>query len=108
MRSAQLLLRRGDYRLGPAVIRFGNHEAPRDRPDAAFDEAGVMIENDAVDAGIAQPGLRPRQADDVVGAQQLLHLPPIDSIDLGPAYARHLTRSVILCSLAESRVNGVG
>src|SRR6266702_2382617 len=104
MRSAQLLLRRIDQRAGPAVILFGNHQAARDRTDAAFDEAGMMIEDKAVDADIAQQGLRPGQPDDVVGAQELLHPSPID---LRPAYARHLTRLVILCSLAVRRVNGV-
>src|SRR5437016_10243814 len=110
MRSAELLLCRIDQRAGPAVIFFGNHQAARDRPDAAFDEAGMMIEDKAVDADIAQQGLGPGQANDVVGAQELLHPSPIDhpsSIDLRLAYARHLTRSVILCSLALRRVNGV-
>ena len=104
MQSAQLLLRRIDQRAGPAVIFFGDHQAARDRPDAAFNEAGMMIEDKTVDADIAQHGLGPGQADDVVGAQELLHPSPID---LRPAYARHLTRSVILCSLALRRVNGV-
>ncbi len=104
MRSAQLLLRRIDQRAGPAMIVFGNHQAARDRPDAAFNEARMMIEDKAVDAGVAEPGLSPGQADDIVGAQQLLHPSPID---LRPAYARHLTRSAILCSLAFRRVNGV-
>ena len=53
---------------------------------------------------IAQQGLGPGQADDIVGAQQLLHPPPGG---LRPAYVRHLTRSVILCSLAFGHVNGV-
>ena len=104
MRSVQFLLRRGDQRAGSAVILFGNHQAARDRSDAAFDEAGMMIEDETVDADIAQQGLGPGQADDVVGAQELLHPPPVD---LRPAYARHLTRSAILCSLAFRRVNGV-
>src|SRR5216684_2013830 len=104
MRSAQLLLRRIDQRAGPAVIFFGDHQAARDRPDAAFDEAGMMIKDKAVDADIAQHGLSPGEPDDVVGAQELLHPPPVD---LRPAYAWHLTRSAILCSLALRRVNGV-
>ena len=66
------------------MIAFGNHQAARDRPDAAFDEAGMMIENHAVDAGIAQLRLRPGQADDVVGAQQLLHPPPSDLLEPTP------------------------
>src|SRR5260370_90851 len=86
MRSAQLLLRGIDQRAGPAVILFGNHQAARDRADAAFDEAGMVIEDKAVDASIAEPGLSPGQADDVVGAQQLLHPSPID---LPPASAAH-------------------
>ena len=64
----------------------------------------MMIEDKTVDADIAEHRLSPGQADDVVGAQELLHPP---SVDLRPAYARHLTRSAILCSLALRRVNGV-
>ena len=45
------------------MIALGDHQAPRDRADAAFDEAGVMIEHEALDAGVAQPRLRPGQAD---------------------------------------------
>ena len=55
------------------MIAFRNHQAARDRPDTPFDEAGMMIEDKAVDAGVAEPGLRPGQADGVVGAQQLPH-----------------------------------
>ena len=36
----------------------------------------LMVEHQAVDSGIAQPGLRPGQADDVVSAEQLLHHRP--------------------------------
>ena len=58
---------------GARVVALGNHQAPRDRTDAAFDEAGMMIEHEAVDAGVAQSGLRPGQADGIVGAKQLPH-----------------------------------
>ena len=84
--SAQLLFRRGDQGRGPAMIAFGNHQTARDRADAAFDEAGMMIEDKAVDAGLAQPDLSPGQADDVIGAQQLLHPPPNDLLEPTPIY----------------------
>jgi len=37
-----------------AMIALRHNEAARDRPDAAFDKAGVMIKNEAVDADLAQ------------------------------------------------------
>jgi hypothetical protein len=86
------------------MILFGNHQAPRDRSDASFDKAGMMIKDNAVDPDIAQPGLRPGQANHVVGAQQLLHRVTIDPYVV---CVPHLTRPVILCSLALGRVNGV-
>ncbi len=51
----------------------------------------MMVEHKAVDAGIAQPGLRPGQADDVVGAQQLLH--PRSRLASGRRPALDLIRS---------------
>ena len=58
---------------GAPMIAFGNHQPPRDRADAAFHEAGMLVEHEAVDAGIAQSGLRPGQADDIVRPKQLSH-----------------------------------
>ena len=40
-------------RPGAAVVAFGDHQAARDRADAAFDEAGMMVEHEAVDPGVA-------------------------------------------------------
>ena len=90
------------------MIAVGNHQAPRDRPDAALDKAGMMIEHEAIDAGIAKAGLRPGQAHDVVAAQQLLHPRRAASDGAGARpFGRHLTRIGILCSLAVERVNAV-
>src|SRR5579864_8880683 len=109
MRSAQFVLGGAQDSLGAAVIAFGDHQAARNGADIPVDEAGMMIEDKTVDPGVAEPGLRPGQADRVVGAEQLSHSgadilrnPPPSA--LRPAYVRHLTRSVILCSLASRRV----
>ncbi len=55
------------------MIALGNHQPPRDRADAAFHQAGMLVEHEAVDAGVAQPGLRPGQADDIVRPKKLSH-----------------------------------
>ena len=55
------------------MIVLGNHQPPRDCADAAFHEARMLVEHKAVDAGIAQSGLRPGQADDVVRPKKLSH-----------------------------------
>jgi hypothetical protein len=93
------------------MIALGNHQAARDGSDAALDEAGMVIENKTVDARVVQQRLRPGQANDIVGAQQFQHpqptglrLPYVKPAYVNPAYVRHLTRSVILCSLANKRV----
>jgi len=64
----------------------------------------AVADYDAVDPRIGEQRPGPREADGVIAAQQLLHRVPID---LRAAHVRHLTRSVILCSLAVGRVNGV-
>ena len=56
------------------MVTLRHHQAARDRSDAAFHEARVMIEDNAVDPGVAELGLRPRQTYGVVGAKQLLHV----------------------------------
>ena len=66
------------------MIAFRNHQAARDRPDAALDKVGVMIEDKTVDAGVAQPGLRPGQADDIVRPKELFQVgKPVYSARLG-------------------------
>jgi hypothetical protein len=82
-------------------IAFVYHQPARDRADASLYEARMVIENKAADAGVTQQGLRPGQSDDVVGPEQFPHSP---LTGLRPAYVRHLTRSVLLCSLAFERV----
>jgi hypothetical protein len=58
------------------MIALGNHQPPRDGADAAFDEARMLVEHDAVDPGVAQQRLGPGQTDDIVGAQQFFHRAP--------------------------------
>src|SRR4051794_31397098 len=71
--SVPFLVGGGDDRASARVIAFGNHQPPRDCTDAAFHEAGMLVEHEAVDAGIAQSGLRPGQADDIVRPKKLSH-----------------------------------
>ena len=53
------------------MIARGNHQPARYRTDAAFHQTGMLVEHEAVDAGIAQAGLRPGQADYVVRPKKL-------------------------------------
>ena len=57
---SRLLAGRRERARGSLVVALGDHQAPRDRADAAFDEARVLVEHEAVDAGIPQQGLEPR------------------------------------------------
>src|SRR5437763_1870530 len=120
---------------GAAMIALGDHQPPRDRADAALDDARMLVEHEALDPGIAQQRLGPGQADDIVGAQQLFHRAPrsrhrkpTSETGVGsrhrvmphrmrrisaaghrrrdlPPGVRHLTRCDILCSLAAGRIN---
>src|SRR5579864_3963141 len=57
------------------MIGGRHHQPARDGPDAAFDDARVMVENEAVDPRIGEERPSPRQTDGIVAAQQFLHRP---------------------------------
>ena len=58
---------------GPPIVPLCDHQATRDGADAPFDEARMMVEDQAVDPRIPQQRLQPGEADGIVGAQQFLH-----------------------------------
>jgi hypothetical protein len=58
------------------MVALIDHQPSLDRAYTTFDETRVLIEHEATDPGVGQQRLDPRQADDIVGAQQLLHSQP--------------------------------
>src|SRR5258708_14314361 len=72
-RSTRRLPGLGEHRAGAAVIVRAHHEAARNGADAAFDDAGMGVENDGLDAGAGEQCLQPRQTYWIVGADQFLH-----------------------------------
>ncbi len=53
------------------MIAVGDHQPPRDGADAALHQARMLVEYKAVDAGLAQSGLSPGQADNIVRPKEL-------------------------------------
>ena len=86
------------------MIALGDHQPPRDSADAAFHQARMLVEYEAVDAGIAQPGLRPGQADDIVRPKKLSQAgEPALSGDVRPI-AGPFVSSDVICLLIVGRV----
>src|SRR5260370_16613932 len=72
-RSTRRLPGLGQHRAGAAVIVRAHHEAARNGADAAFDDAGMGVEPDGLDAGAVEQCLQPRQTYWIGGADQFLH-----------------------------------
>ena len=59
----------------------------RNRTDAPLNHARIVVEDKAFDAGILQQRLQERQANSIVGTQQLLHNPQLrEAVILAKAY----------------------
>ncbi len=57
------------------MITLRDHQTARDGADAPLNHARMVVEDKAFDAGILQQRLQERQANSIVGTQQLLHDP---------------------------------
>ena len=52
-----------------------NHQAARNRSDAALKDAGVGVKDDRLDAFAPQKSLQPRNKNDVIGSKYFVHRP---------------------------------
>src|SRR5690349_4160033 len=62
-----------EHGAGPLIVVGMHDEAARNGTDAAFDDAGVAVEDHGLDAGAGEQRLQPRKAHRIIGAQQLFH-----------------------------------